>query len=283
MTGNPDPRTHAWRDDLADRRLKDTVSAPRYARGRAHRIKSPAANLHKAPDSSAMMVSQALKGEMFRVFDKRDEWVWGQLETDSYVGFLRAEHLTSDLTKPDHRLAVPRSFIYPRPDMKAPPLGWLSLNAAVSVTGREGDFAQLAGGGFVFSRHLAAMDETAPDFVAVAESFIAAPYLWGGRTSLGLDCSALVQMALLACGRPAPRDSDLQEAELFSPLPGSYGQARPRRGDLAFWPGHVAIVQDENRLLHANGHHMMVVSEPLDEAFARIERQDGPPRVIKRS
>ena len=283
MTGNPDPRTHAWRDDLADRRLKDRVAAPRYAKGRAHRICSPVANMHMSPDPAAMMVSQALKGEVFRVFDKRDGWVWGQLETDRYVGYLRAEHLTSDMTGPDHRLVVPRSFIYSRPDMKAPPSGWLSLNAAVRITGREGDFARLAGGGFVFSRHLARMDEAAPDFVAVAESFIGAPYLWGGRTSLGLDCSALVQMALLACGRPAPRDSDLQAAELFSPLPGGYGQTRPRRGDLAFWSGHVAIIQGENRLLHASGHHMLVVSEPLDEAFARIKKQNGPPTLLKRA
>ncbi len=283
MTGNPDPRIHAWRDDLADRRLKDTVSARRYARGRDHRIKSGVANLHKAPDSGAMMVSQALKGEIFRVFDKRDEWVWGQLETDSYVGYLRAEHLTSDMTDPGHRLAVPRSFLYPRADMKAPPTGWLSLNTAVTVSSEEGDFAQLAGGGFVFQRHLAPMNETASDFVTVAESLVGTPYLWGGRTSLGLDCSALVQMALLACGLRAPRDSDQQEDRLFTPLPHGYGNAEPGRGDLVFWPGHVAIVQDRNRLLHANGHHMMVVSEPLDEAFARIEKQVGPPRGIKRA
>jgi cell wall-associated NlpC family hydrolase len=132
--------------------------------------------------------------------------------------------------------------------------------------------------GYLPARHLAPLDRVEPDFVAVAERFLGTPYLWGGKTNNGVDCSGLVQVALAACGMPCPRDSDMQERALGAPV----ALADSRRGDLLFWKGHVAIVRDAATLLHANAFHMMVAVEPIAEALARIEAAGSPVTSVKR-
>ena len=154
--------------------------------------------------------------------------------------------------------------------MKLPVELALPLNAEICVTSFDGDFARLGEEGFVWSGHLATLDNYESDFVAVAERFIGIPYLWGGKTALGLDCSGLVQTALCAAGISAPRDTDMQEKALGHIIATGPELQGLQRGDLVFWKGHVGIMREAKTLLHANGHHMLVASEPLDVAVARI-------------
>jgi cell wall-associated NlpC family hydrolase len=215
------------------------------------------------------------------VYDERDGWAWGQLETDGYVGYIPSDALGAPGPDATHRVAIPRTCLYPRADLKSAPVRLVSLNVRVAVTGREGDFAALAdGAGFVFARHLAPVGATAPDFVLVAEAFLATPYLWGGRQSLGLDCSGLVQLSLDAAGIACPRDSDMQQA-LGEPVDIA-DLTQLRRGDLVFWTGHVGIMVDENRMLHASGHHMMVIIEPLAAAAMRYAEADLAVAAVRR-
>jgi cell wall-associated NlpC family hydrolase len=167
---------------------------------------------------------------------------------------------------------VPRTFVYPRADIKVPPLSWLPMGAQVAGRTHDERFVVTETGGFVIARHVAPIGAHAGDFVGAAESFLHVPYLWGGKTGIGLDCSGLMQVALAAAGRPAPRDSDMQERELGVLL---NDDRALRRGDLVFWKGHVGVMRDGETLLHANGHHMQVASEPLAEARARILARDG--------
>jgi cell wall-associated NlpC family hydrolase len=193
-----------------------------------------------------------------------------QLSRDFYVGYMPSEGLTRALIAPTHRVSALRTYVYPQPDGQVPPLALLSLNAFVSVAGEEGKFLALAGGGYVFARHTVPLGEFAPDYVAVAEAFVGTPYLWGGRTSVGVDCSGLVQLAVEAAGMTAPRDADMQAAELGSPVDWQ-GGGTLYRGDLVFWEGHVGIMTSPTELLHANAYHMAVEAEPLAEARARIK------------
>ena len=267
MTQAFDRRRTAARDDLAAAHLKGVVAAPRYVEGRSLRVIDEAIALRARPEGDCGLETQVLFGEEVVVYDMDEGWAWGQALADGYVGYMAADSLGAPLAAPTHKVVVPRTFLYPADDMKQPALGALPLGAQVVARAVRGAFTQLASGLFVFSAHLAEIAARQPDFVSVAELFEGAPYLWGGKTWLGLDCSGLVQIALQACGVRAPRDTDMQQAELGAALaPG----AALARGDLVFWKGHVGIMQDDARLLHASGHHMRVVSEAFVQARARI-------------
>jgi cell wall-associated NlpC family hydrolase len=266
-----DKRTTPARPDLAAEHLRATVDAPRYASGRRMRIAGSCVDLRCAPRDDVSVDTQALYGEVFVVYDvDAGGWAWGQLEKDRYVGYLPASALTGVGAASTHRVRAVRTFVYPAANMKAPRVRALPLNAEVSVRETRGDFAELANGGFVWSGHLAPADEFESDFVSVAERFLHVPYLWGGKTSEGVDCSGLAQISLHACGAPAPRDTDMMAAELGAPIVVDDALRGLERGDLVFWKGHVGLMRDAATLLHANGHHMMVVSEPLKEARDRI-------------
>ncbi len=283
MSAAPDPRRHAWRADLADAALRGLVSAPRYAEGEACKIIAPIAPLFAAPDAGAMRQTEALSGEGFTVFDRARGWCWGQSAVDGYVGYVAEDCLGPAGPEPGHYVAVPQAHVFSRPDIKSAPLARLPMLARLALAGFEGDFAVLIGGGYMIARHLRPMGESADDYVAVAERFIDTPYLWGGRTSNGIDCSGLVQLALAAAGIAAPRDTDMQAAELFAPVPPGPDGRNLRRGDLLFWKGHVGIISAPGRLLHANGHHMLTVDEPLGAAIARIAATSGPPLGARRA
>lgn len=266
-----DRRVTPVRPDLAAARLRGIVAAPRYVEGRALQVIEASAPLRRAPDASAALETEALFGEMVTIYDEAEGWAWVELERDGYVGYLPRAALGAP-EKPTHRVSALRTHAYPAPNIKHPPRMALSLGALLTVARREGDFVATGDGRYLWARHVAPLEADESDFVAVAERFLETPYLWGGRTSEGIDCSGLVQTALAAAGAKAPRDSDMMEAGLGEPLPPG---AALKRGDLVFWKGHVGIMRDALTLLHANGWHMKVVSEPLAEARARIAASGG--------
>jgi cell wall-associated NlpC family hydrolase len=270
-----DRRLHAYRPDLADSRLEGQVASLRFVEGTRQQIRAHATPLRASPEATRAYETEALHGETVRVFDDAGGWAWVQLEHDGYVGYLHSAALTADIIAPTHRVQAPATFVYPSASIKTTPIGQLSLNAQVTVTTEDDRFATLATGGFVIARHLRASGVNARDFVDVAETLIHTPYLWGGRTRAGLDCSALVQLALNAAGIPCPRDTDMQQAEVGANVPVPSNLDDLQRGDLVFWPGHVGILIDGIMLLHASGHHMSTVIEPLSQAVRRIAKGDG--------
>jgi cell wall-associated NlpC family hydrolase len=269
-----DRRLTPARSDLAADHLRGLVDAPRYAIGEAKRVIAAAAPLRRFPDAGAPLETEALHGESVTVYDEDGGWAWAQLDRDKYVGYLPGVALAAP-SEPTHRVGALRTHAYPGPSIKLPPLLALSLGAQLSIARQDGDFAVTDDGLHVWARHLAASGSHESDYVAVAERFLETPYLWGGRTSEGIDCSGLVQTALTAAGVASPRDSDMQEAALGQPVALDEPRTPLARGDLVFWKGHVGIVRDSVTLLHANGWHMKVVSEPLAEARHRIAANGG--------
>ena len=265
----PDPRRHVYRADLAAESLRDRVKAARYVAGAPHQVNAPVLPLKREPRFDAQLDSEVLLGETVTVFDEHEGWAWVQASRDSHVGYMPSEGLVREIVAPTHRVVALRTYIYPSPDIKSPPLALLSLNALVAAVGEEEKFLALQNGGFVFANHTRRIGEWAPDYVAVAECFLGTPYLWGGRTSVGLDCSGLVQLAAEAAGLACPRDTDMQAAELGRAVDWQ-AQELLMRGDLVFWEGHVGIMTSERTMLHANAHHMATEIEALTEARARL-------------
>jgi cell wall-associated NlpC family hydrolase len=270
-----DRRLTPARPDLAAAHLRGTVEAARYVEGRLMHVVAEVADLRPVPSLESGIDTQALFGEEVMLYDTEEGWGWVQLKRDSYVGYLSLQALAEGPAEATHRLVSNRTFIYPGPNMKLPVLGALPLNAELSISGSEGDFLRLSQGGFIFAAHAAPLHEYEKDFVGVAERLLNVPYLWGGKSPLGLDCSGLVQLSLAAAGQAAPRDTDLQEKHLGTDLAFDETLAGLKRGDVVFWKGHVGIMRDARELLHANVHHMRVASEPLAEAVARIKARAG--------
>jgi cell wall-associated NlpC family hydrolase len=260
-----DPRITPWRDGVAARSLEGVLEAEVYLDPKAMGCAAPATGIRSAPNANAEQMDQLLFGERFEVLEEEGAWLFGQAARDGYVGFVEAAALAPPAPMPTHRVSAIRTYAFAEASIKSRALGPYSINSLVAVEAVEGKLAKVAGAGWMTAAHLEPIGLFESDWAAVAERFVGAPYLWGGRESLGLDCSGLVQQALFACGLACPRDTDMQEA-----LGVAIDAAEFGRGDLVFWKGHVAIGLGDGRIVHANGHHMATVVEPLDEAVKRI-------------
>jgi cell wall-associated NlpC family hydrolase len=277
-----DPRVTPFRADLAARFLEGKVPARRYVDGSDFEVIAPQAPLRHESRPDAPLLTEALKGERVTIYDENDEgWAWGQLAADSYVGWLPSASLAPPGAPPTHKVASLRTFAFPGPSIKLPPVEACPFGAQLAIARVEDRMAVTQSGFYVPAVHLKPVGDNETDFVAVAERFLGAPYLWGGKTALGLDCSGLVQIALAACGVACPRDSDMQESALGIAV-GDTSYSQFKRGDLIFWQGHVAIVRDAATLLHANAFHMAVASEPIAEAVARIRAAGSEVTSVRR-
>ena len=277
-----DPRLNPYRPDLAAEHLKDEVEAARYTSGELRHVTSASTPLRRAPTNEAPLDTEALTGELVTVFEDAKGWSWVQLNRDGYVGYLRTDALCHGPSLTSHRIKVPRTYLFREPDIKTPPKDTLFLNAEMCLCPADGDFVELKDEGFIYAHHAATVRQLADDFVAVAVQFISTPYLWGGKTALGIDCSGLLQVAMQAAGLECPRDSDMQMSSVGQPISNLTDASELQRGDLVFWKGHVGIMVDHARLLHANAFHMMAVVETLEEAVRRIAKQGSEIAAIKR-
>ena len=277
-----DPRITPARSDLAAKYLEGKVEADRFVAGEEFEVVDPVAPVREQPSSNAMLMTEALRGERVTVYDRNGEgWAWGQLNGDGYVGWLPDAALVKPSVAPTHKVSALRTFAFPGPSIKLPPAETLVMGSRLAVAREDGSFAVTRDGQYLPKAHLAPLGHREPDFVAVAERFVGTPYLWGGKSSLGIDCSGLVQVSLTAAGIGCPRDSDMQLAGLGRALE-PHERGRLQRGDLIFWKGHVAIVRDRTTMVHANAHHMATAIEPIDPAIARIRQAGSEVVAIKR-
>jgi hypothetical protein len=268
-----DKRLTPARPDLAAAHLRGQVEAARFVEGESCSVIHGRASLRAHPSDGAPQDSELLRGESVTVYERKNGWAWVQAKLDSYVGYVR-ELALGPAAIAEARVILPLTPLLSVPDATSPLCDLLPLNSQVARGKSDGSFVEVPGG-FVHVRSLAPLAQTVADFVAVAEQFLGVPYVWGGKTFQGLDCSGLIQTCLQAAGVAAPRDTDMMERVLGQAVPG----AKVKRGDLVFWKGHVGVMRDGETLLHANATYMQVTSEPLAVAMERIAK---PVTTIKR-
>lgn len=277
-----DRRLHAFRPDLADLALKGQVEADRFVSPQPAIVNRPVVALRPKPDLTIGIDTELLMGEEVRVFERNNGWAWLQAVDDDYVGYLPEDAL-GPVVAPTHIVTAPRTFVYSGADLRFPTRMALSMGSRLTITGeaetRGTRYLILADGGALVARHLRPLSEPAAvDYVSVAGLFLETPYLWGGKSGFGIDCSGLVQLSMRMAGHKAPRDSDMQAKGLGSPIE----RQALKRGDLVFWKGHVAIMEDETSMIHANGNTMSVARETLEAAIERIGWLYGTPTGYRR-
>lgn len=278
-----DRRLTPARADIAAAHLEGTVGSATFVEATAMQVKAAIIPLRPAPDATTGVDTVLLYGEAFDVYDSAEGWCWGQAPRDGYVGYVPAAALSAELFAPTHTVAVPTTHLYREPSMKTEPVAALWMTSLVSPTAfhptnSEGVAFAEVGGMFVPSKHLVAIDDLAEDFVTVAEMFLNTPYVWGGKTAAGVDCSGLIQVALARTGVSAPRDTDmLQSAGVPVDRRNDF-----RRGDILFWKGHMGVMVNAETLLHATAFSMSTIYEPVAVTRERIETGLGLPLLAVR-
>ena len=228
------------------------------------------------PFVNSPLETECLFGETVEVLDEDLDWVYCKLITDNYHGWVKKNNIAK-FKKATHRVFNIRTFIYNDADLKSNIALYLPMGANLVVEKIYSEWAKIIylvderiKVGYVPAQHIVELQHKVSDWVAIAQSLEGTPYNWGGRDTIGLDCSALLQLTYQTYGQAIGRNTS-DQVKLDKPIIDNISDLK--RGCVIFWKGHVGIMINKVNCIHANAFHMKTVTEPLIDIICRMDKK----------
>ncbi len=230
-------------------------------------LNSPVANINSKPSEKSEITSQILYGEKFKILSKKNGWLKIKTNFDNYVGFIKKSKFNKNF-KPTNKICKLKSKIFKKINNKfVPTNNFLYFASGISIKNFNKDYVEFERNKWIKKKDIKKIDHYEKNYIKIVKLFLGSKYLWGGKTSIGIDCSALIQIYFYYNRVFFPRDTKDQIKFCKKK-----SKKKLYRGDIIFWKGHVGMCIDRSKFIHAYGPKKKVLIMPTSFTIRLIQK-----------